>query len=40
MEDIVDVEITYFESLFNVGTCDHIDDCLSAVQHKLTSDMQ
>ena len=40
MEEIADVVITYFESLFNAGACDQIDDCLSAAQQKMTLDMQ
>ena len=38
MEEVANVAITYFESLFNAGACDQIDDCLSA--HKMTLDMQ
>ena len=40
MEEIANVAITYFESLFNASACDQIDDCLSVVQHKMTPDMQ
>ena len=40
MEEVANVAITYFESLFNAGACDQIDDCLSVVQHKMTLDMQ
>ena len=40
MEEVANVAITYFESLFYAGACDQIDDCLSAVQHKMTLDMQ
>ena len=40
MEEIADVAIIYFESLFNASACDQIDDCLSAAQQKMTLDMQ
>ena len=40
MEDIAKVASNYFDSLFNVGTCSQIDDCLNTVPHKMTPDMQ
>ena len=40
MEDIAKVAANYFENLFKVGTCHQIDDCLNAVTHKVTPDMQ
>lgn len=30
----------YFDSLFNAGTCDQIDECLSTVANKVTPNMQ
>jgi len=35
-KEIANMEITYFKSLFNASTCDQIDDCLSAIQQKMT----
>ena len=39
-EELAVVAADYFDSLFNVGTCPQIDDCLSTVPHKLTPKMQ
>ena len=39
MEDIAEVATNYFDSLFNVGTYDQIDECLNVVEHRITPDM-
>ena len=39
-EEIVVVAADYFDSLFTVGTCPQIDDCLNTMPNKLTSEMQ
>ena len=40
IEDIADVAIKYFENMFKSGTCDRLDECIAAVPHKVTYDMQ
>ena len=40
VEDIAKMAHDYFDSLFNVGTCDQIDECLSTVAKKVTPNMQ
>ena len=40
VEEIAKVAVNYFDSLFNVGTCSQIDECLNTVPHKMTPDMQ
>ena len=39
MEDISQVAIEYFETLFTAGTCSQVDDCLNTVEHKVTPNM-
>ena len=40
MDDIAGVVIDYFENIFRSGSCERMDECLSAVQLKVTLDMQ
>ena len=40
VDDIAKVANDYFANLFIAGTCSQIDDCLSAVPHKITPNMQ
>ena len=40
VEDIAKMAHDYFDSLFNAGTCDQIDECLSTVAKKVTPNMQ
>ena len=40
VEDIADMAIEYFNNLFNAGTYDHIDECLSTVTCKVNPNMQ
>ena len=40
IEDVADVATNYFEKIFNSGTCDRMEECLNAVSHKMTSNMQ
>ena len=43
MEEIADnagVATNYFDSLFTVGTCSQMEECLDAVMSKVTPDMQ
>ena len=40
MEDIANVATNYFENLFSLGSCDRMEECLEAVQHKVTPDMK
>ena len=39
IEDIAGVETNYFDSLFNVGTCSQMEDCLNTMMSKVTPDM-
>ena len=39
-ERVVGVAIEYFENIFRSGTCQRMEECLNAVQQKVTSDMQ
>ena len=32
--------IKYFENMFKLGTCDRLEECIVAVPHKVTTDMQ
>ena len=40
IEDIAGVATNYFDSLFNVGTCSQIDECLNIVPHRMALNMQ
>ena len=40
LEKVVGVAIEYFENIFWSGICQRMEECLNAVQHKVTSDMQ
>lgn len=40
VDDIAKVANDYFANLFTAGTCSQIDECLSAVHHKVTPNMQ
>ena len=39
IEDIAAVATNYFDSLFNVGTCSQMEDCLNMMMSKVTPDM-
>ena len=39
IEDILGVVREYFENIFKSGSCDKMDECLNAVQHKVTPKM-
>ena len=39
VEDVAEVAFGYFMNIFNVGTCDRMEECLSTVNHKTTNDM-
>ena len=38
-EDVVKVALDYFDNLFCAGSCDQMEDCLSAITSKVTIDM-
>ena len=40
IEDIARVATNYFDSLFTVGTCSQMEECLNTVVSKVTLDMQ
>ena len=39
IEDVAKVAVQYFENLFSSRTCDWVEDCLNAVNHRLSSNM-
>ena len=39
IEDIASVTTEYFENIFKFGSCERMDECLGAVQHKVNADM-
>jgi len=39
VEDVAGVALDYFQKNFTAGECDQMDDCLSAVPHKITTEM-
>ena len=40
VEDIARVVVDYFDNLFSVGSCHQMEECLSTVSAKVTTDMQ
>ena len=40
MEDVAGVAVQYFNNLFSRSPCSRIEECLEAVPHKVTSEMQ
>ena len=40
VEDIANVAIDYFDNLFSAGSCDQMEDFLSAATSKVTTDKQ
>ena len=40
MEEAVEVALAYFDNLFHVGVGDQMEECLNAVQSKVTDDMR
>ena len=40
LEEVVGVASAYFDNLFQAGTKDQMEECLNAVQSKVTDDMQ
>ena len=40
IEDVAGVAVQYFNHLFSKGPCSRIEECLEAVPHKVTSEMQ
>lgn len=36
MDDIAGVVTDYFENIFRSSSCERMDECLRAVQHKVT----
>ena len=40
MEEVVEVALAYFDNLFHVGVGDQMEECLNAVQSKMTDDMR
>ncbi|XP_065619755.1 uncharacterized protein LOC136063373 [Quercus suber] len=39
VDDVADVAFDYFMNIFKVGTCDRMEECLNAVNRKMTKDM-
>ena len=40
VEDIARVAVDYFDNLFSAGSCHQMEECLSTVSAKVTTDMQ
>ena len=40
MEEVVEVALAYFDNLFHAGVRDQMEECLNAVQSKVTDDMR
>ena len=40
IEDVADLATNHFEDIFKASTCDRLEECLNAVSHKMTSNMQ
>ena len=40
IDDVAGVAVQYFNHLFSRGPCPRIEECLEAVPHKVTSEMQ
>ena len=40
LEEVVEVALAYFDNLFHVGVGDQMEECLNAVQSKVTDDMR
>ena len=40
VEEIADVATNYFENIFKAGDCDRLEECLAAVQPKVSTDMR
>ena len=40
VEDIARVAIDYFDNLFSTGSCQQMEECLSTVSARVTTDMQ
>ena len=39
VEEVAEVAFDYFVNIFTVGTCDRMEECLNAVNQRLTADM-
>jgi len=39
VDEVAEVASEYFMNIFNVGTCDRMEECLSTVNRKITDDM-
>ena len=39
IEDVAEVVVQYIENIFSLGMCDRMEECLNAVNHKISSDM-
>ena len=40
MEEVVGVAVDYFTNMFSTGSCSQIEECLKAVQQKVSTEMQ
>ena len=39
MKEVADVASDYFMNIFNASTCDRMEECLNAVNRRMTDDM-
>ena len=40
MEEVARVAVDYFTNMFSTGSCSRIEECLKAVQQKVSTEMQ
>ena len=40
MEEVAGVAVDYFTNMFSTGSCSQIEECLEAVQQKVSTEMQ
>lgn len=39
-DGIAEVAVNYFENMFKEGDCDRMEECLEAIHHRITLEMQ
>ena len=39
-DEIAEVAVNYFENIFKAGDCDRMEECLEAIHHRITPEMQ
>ena len=39
VEEVMDVASDYFMNIFKAGTCDRMEECINAINRRMTDDM-